>query len=115
MLVGGDFFEAVPAGADLHLLKQIVHDWDDERATRLLQNCHRALAPGGTLLLVEMVVPADNRPSPAQAMDLNMLVVLGGRERTEEEYRQLLRAAGFRLERVIPTHSPFNVIEATRI
>jgi hypothetical protein len=113
--VGGDFFAAVPAGADLHLLKQIVHDWDDERATRLLQNCHRALAPAGTLLLVEMVVPADNRPSPAQAMDLNMLVVLGGRERTEEEYRALLRAAGFRLERVLPTHSPFSVIEATRV
>ncbi len=109
-LVSGDFFEAVPAGADLHLLKQIVHDWDDERATRLLPNCHRALAPGGTLLLVEMVVPADNQPSPAQAMDLNMLVLLGGRERTEEEYRALLQAAGFRLERVIPTHSPFSVI-----
>ncbi len=93
-LVSGDFFEAVPEGADLHLLKQIVHDWDDERATRLLPNCHRALAPGGKLLLVEMVVPADNRPSPAQAMDLNMLVLLSGRERTEEEYRRLLQDGG---------------------
>jgi SAM-dependent methyltransferase len=114
-LVSGDFFEEVLPGADLHLLKQIVHDWDDERATRLLTNCHRALAPGGTLLLVEMVVPADNRPSPAQAMDLNMLVLLGGRERTEAEYRRLLGDAGFRLERVIPTHSPFSVIEAARV
>jgi hypothetical protein len=114
-LVSGDFFEAVPEGADLHLLKQIVHDWDDERATRLLRNCHRALAPAGKLLLVEMVIPPDNRPSPAQAMDLNMLVLLGGRERTEEEYRRLLQAGGFQLERVIPTHSPFSVIEATRV
>jgi SAM-dependent methyltransferase len=114
-LASGDFFEAVPGGADLHLLKQIVHDWDDERATRLLQNCHRALAPAGKLLLVEMVVPPDNRPSPAQAMDLNMLVILGGRERTEAEYGRLLEAVGFRLERVIPTHSPFSVIEATRV
>ena len=114
-LVSGDFFASVPTGADLHLLKQIVHDWDDARATRLLQNCHQALAPGGKLLLVEMVVPADNRPSPAQAMDINMLVLLGGRERTEEEYRRLLGDAGFRLERVIPTHSPFGVIEATRL
>ena len=112
--MSGDFFEAVPGGADLHLLKQIVHDWDDQRATRVLQNCHRALAQAGKLLLVEMVVPPDNRPSPAQAMDLNMLVILGGRERTEEEYRHLLQATGFRLERVIPTHSPFSVIEATR-
>ena len=113
--MSGDFFEAVPEGADLHLLKQIVHDWNDERATRLLQNCHRALAPQGKLLLVEMVIPADNRPSPAQAMDLNMLVLLGGRERTEEEYRRLFHAAGFRLERIIPTQSPFSVIEATRV
>src|SRR5215204_2907383 len=114
-LVSGDFFEAVPEGADLHLLKQIVHDWDDEGATRLLRSCHRALAPGGKLLLVEMVIPPDNQPSPAQAMDLNMMVVLGGRERTEEEYRHLLQATGFRLERVIPTRSPFSVIEAIRV
>jgi hypothetical protein len=62
-----------------------------------------------------MVVPPDNRPSPAQAMDLNMLVILGGRERTEAEYGRLFEAVGFRLERVIPTHSPFSVIEATRV
>jgi len=114
-LVSGDFFEAVPTGADLHLLKQIIHDWDDERATVLLQNCHRALAPDGKLLLVEMVIPPDNSPSPAQAMDLNMLVVAGGRERTEHEYRSLFHAAGFSLDRIIPTHSPFSVIEATRV
>lgn len=113
-LVSGDFFEAVPDGANLHLLKQVVHDWDDERAMLLLRNCHRALRPAGRVVLVEMVLPEDNRPSPAQAMDLNMLVLLGGRERTEAEYRRLLQEAGFRLERVIPTHSPFSVIEATR-
>jgi hypothetical protein len=113
-LVSGDFFEAVPEGADVHLLKQIVHDWNDERATRLLQNCHRALTPSGKLLLVEMVVPEDNRPSPAQAMDLNMLVLLGGQERTEEQFDRLLKGAGFRLDRVLPTRSPFSVIEATR-
>jgi SAM-dependent methyltransferase len=113
-LVSGDFFEAVPEGADLHLLKQIIHDWDDDRATLLLKNCHRALAPAGKLLLVEMVIPPDNQPSPAQAMDINMLVVLGGRERTEQDYQSLFQAAGFRLERIIQTHSPFSVIEATR-
>ena len=114
-LTSGDFFQAVPTGADLHLLKQIIHDWDDERATKVLQNCHRSLTSDGTLLLVEMVVPPDNQPSPAQAMDLNMLVLLGGRERTEKEYQLLLLNAGFRLDEVIPTHSPFSVIKATRI
>jgi SAM-dependent methyltransferase len=114
-LVSGDFFEAVPGGADLHVLKQIVHDWDDERATRLLRNCHRALTPDGRLLLVEMVIPSDNRPSPAQGMDVNMLVLLGGQERTAEQFARLLEGAGFRLERIIPTHSPFSVIEARPI
>jgi SAM-dependent methyltransferase len=113
-LVGGDFFEAVPGGADLHILKQIVHDWDDEHAARILANCHRALAPAGKLLLVEMVVPPDNRPSPAQPMDLNMLVLLGGRERTAEEYGLLLGDAGFRMDGIIATQSPFSIIEATR-
>ncbi len=84
-------------------------------AARLSDRRDLALEPAGTLLLVEMVIPPDNQPSPAQAMDLNMLVLLGGRERTEEEYRRLLQAVGSRLERVIPTHSPFSVIEATRI
>jgi 16S rRNA G1207 methylase RsmC len=112
-LVSGDFFDTVPVSA-LHPLKQIIHDWDDDQATRLLRNCHRALAPNGKLLLVEMLIPPDDQPSPAQAMDLNMLVVAGGRERTEDEYRQLFQAAGFRLERIIPTHSPFSVSQATR-
>jgi ubiquinone/menaquinone biosynthesis C-methylase UbiE len=113
-LASGDFFVAVPP-SDIYTLRHILHDWDDEHATQLLQNCHRALSAAGKLLVVEMVVPPDNRPSPAQAMDLNMLVMLGGRERTEEEYRSLLQGAGFRLDRVIPTHSPFFVIEATRL
>lgn len=111
-LVGGDFFESVPAGADVQVLKQILHDWDDERATAILASCRRALAPGGRLLLLEMVLPPDNRPSAVQPMDINMLVMLGGRERTEAEYGGLLAAAGFRLERVIATHSPFSVLEA---
>jgi SAM-dependent methyltransferase len=114
-LIGGDFFKSVPKGGDLHLLKQIIHDWDEDRAARVLANCHHALAPAGKLLLVEMVVPADNRPDFAQAMDLNMLAILGGRERTEAEYRALLEASGFKLERVIATHSPFSVIEALRV
>ncbi len=113
-LVGGDFFEMVPPGADVHVLKQILHDWSDDEAIRLLRQCRDALAPGGKLLIVEMVVPADNRPSAVQPMDLNMLVMLGGRERTADEFQKVLGAAGFQLEQVIPTHSPFSVLTATR-
>jgi SAM-dependent methyltransferase len=113
-LVGGDFFAQVPSGGDVHILKQVLHDWDDERATLLLHQCHRALTPGGRLLVVEMVLPEDNQPSAVQSMDINMLVMLGGRERTVDEYTALFDTTGFRLERVIPTHSPFAVLEATR-
>lgn len=114
-VVTGDFFESVPPGADLHVLKQIIHDWSDSECTTILRNCHQALKPNGKLLLVEMVIPPDNSPSMAQAMDLNMLVLLTGRERTESEYRALLAAGGFKMERVMPTHSPFSVIEASRV
>ncbi|GAC1425956.1 MAG: methyltransferase [Burkholderiaceae bacterium] len=114
-LVSGDFFASIPGGGDVHLLKQIIHDWNEERAALVLANCHQALAPGGKLLLIEMVVPGDNRPDFAQAMDLNMLAILGGRERTEAEYFTLLEAAGFKLQRVIATRSPFSVIEALRV
>jgi len=113
-VVTGNFFESVPPGADLHVLKQIIHDWSDSECATILRNCHQALKPNGKVLLVEMVVPPDNSPSMAQAMDLNMLVLCTGRERTESEYRNLLAAGGFKLERVIPTHSPFSVIEASR-
>jgi SAM-dependent methyltransferase len=113
-LVAGDFFESVPEGADLHLLKHVIHNWDDEPATRLLKSCHKALPPGGKVVLVEMVVPPDNQPSPAQPMDLNMMVNCGGRERTADEYRALLATAGFKMERVLPTQTPFSVIEASR-
>lgn len=111
-LVGGDFFESVPSGADVHLLKHVVHNWDDPEASRLLRNCRRALARDGRLLIMEFLVPADNRPNAAQPMDLNMLVNCGGRERTEGEYGELFERSGFHLERVIATQSPFVVIEA---
>ncbi len=113
-VIGGDFFKKIPDGGDAHVLKHIIHDWDDERATLILKNCHRALRPSGRVLLVEMIIPADNSPSPTQFMDLNMLVLLGGRERSEAEFATLLRNAGFKTPRLIPTHSPFFVIEAER-
>jgi hypothetical protein len=109
----GDFFREVPS-ADTCILKWIVHDWDDDRSIAILRNCREALTPGGKVLLIEAVV----EPGPATAfsklMDLNMLVMTGGRERTEPEYRALLQSAGLTLTRIVPTHTAMSVIEASR-
>jgi hypothetical protein len=110
-VVGGDFFESVPA-ADAYVLKQILHDWDDDQNVRILRNIAKALPKGGRVLVVEMIIPDDDSPSPAQLMDLNMLAMLPGRERTEAEYAALFEAAGLQLRSVTHTHSPFQIIEA---
>jgi len=109
--VGGDFFAAVPGGADGYILKWIIHDWDEEKAIRILTNCRRAIAENGRLLLVEAVIPQNDEPHFGKFIDLNMLVMTGGRERTEAEFKQLFQAAGFALTRVVETPSPFSVIE----
>jgi SAM-dependent methyltransferase len=114
-LASGNFFESLPAGGDAHILKWIIHDWDDEQSVAILKNSHRALAEGGKLILVEAVVPAGNEPHFSKFIDLNMLVMTGGRERTEAEFRDLYERAGFRLTRVVPTESPFSVIEGVRV
>jgi hypothetical protein len=114
-VVGGDFFQAVPSGADLYVLKFILVDWKDEEALRILQNCRTAIVPNGKLLVIEMTIPDDNRPSAAQLFDLNMLVMTGGQERMVSEYGALLAKARFRLARVIPTGSPFHVLEAVAV
>jgi hypothetical protein len=111
-LVGGDFFASVPAGGNVYLLRHIVHDWDDDRAVRILTNCRRAMDLQSKLLLVESVIRPDNEPSLGKVMDLAMLAVTGGAERTEPEYRGLLKASGFRLVRVIETSAEIHVIEA---
>jgi precorrin-6B methylase 2 len=108
----GDFFKAVPAGADLHILKFILHDWTDEECVKILESCRKALAPGGKVLLVEMLVPEEIRPDFVMLMDINMLVMTGGRERTAKEFEKVLGDAGFAMTRVITTKSPFALIEA---
>ncbi len=108
----GDFFEALPSGGDAYILAQILHDWDDERSRTILQNCRSAMAPAGRILIVELVIPPGNEPSLGKLLDLHMLILLTGRERTEAEYRDLLASAGFRLTRVIPTSSGASVVEA---
>lgn len=111
-IVGGSFFDDVPADGDLYLLKQILHDWPDDRCTEILKNVHRAAKPGATLLVVEMLLPDTPQPSPVAFMDLNMLVMLGGRERTAAEMTALLAGGGFRVTRVTPI-GLFSLIEAT--
>ncbi len=116
-VVGGSFFDAVPTGGDAYLLKYIIHDWDDERSTAILRRCREAMTPETVLLLVEQVLPerleAGAVARRVTRLDLQMLVMTPrGRERTEEEFRSLLRGAGFELHDVIPTASPFHILEA---
>lgn len=112
-VIGGNFFESVPRGADGYLLKHVIHDWDDEHAIAILANCRRAMQAHAALLLIEEVIPSGDAPSHAKLADLNMLIGPGGQERTEAEYRALYAAAGFSLERVIETGSRLSIIEGT--
>jgi len=109
--VAGDFFKSVPADCDGYIMKHIIHDWDDERALTILRNCRAAMKEGGKLMVVEMVIPEGNTPSPGKFLDLEMLLFLHSFERTEAEYRSLYEQAGFELTRVVPTSSPYSVIE----
>ena len=120
-VVGGDFFASVPPGGDAYVLAQIVHNWPDAEALAILSACHQAMAPGARLWVIEQVLPPEDAPDPSERAglalrDLNMLVLFGGgQERTEEEYRQLLGAAGFEEVAVIPAEgTPWSVVEAVR-
>ena len=102
-VVGGDFFATVPSGGDAYILRQIIHDWDDARATAILANCRRALDGEGKVLVVERAIAPDYREAlPVLHLDLQMLVLLGGKQRTEAEYGRLFTTAGLRLSAVIP-------------
>lgn len=114
-IIGGDMFQEVPSGADAYLMKWIIHDWDDEHSLTILKNCHRAMVENGKLLLVEMVVPPGNEMSFAKLLDINMLVMTGGCERTEAEFADLLSKAGFKLTRIVSTQGPASIIEANRV
>ncbi len=114
-LIEGDFFKAVPEGGDAIVMKWIIHDWNDEQSVTIMKNCHRALPENGKMILIEAVVPATSEPHFSKFIDLNMLVMTGGRERTEEEFRKLYEVSGFRLTRIVPTESPFSVVEGVKV
>lgn len=112
---GGSFFSSVPAGGDTYLLKTVIHDWDDEQSLAILRNVRAAIAPGGKVLLFEMVLPEGAPAHLGLLLDLEMLVAAGGQERTRQEYAELLSQAGFKLQRVVPTTSPLAIVEARAV
>jgi SAM-dependent methyltransferase len=114
-VVPGSFFDAIPDGGDAYVLKNVIHDWPDDDAVRILSNVRKAAAAGKHVLLVEFVIPRHNREFLGKWADLEMLVVADARERSAAEYGRLLSRAGFRMTRVVETASPFSVVEATAI
>lgn len=112
--IAGSFFDAVPRGGDVYLMSYIIHDWDDSHSVQILGRCREAMDAGAILLLIEVVIPPASIPSFGKLLDLEMLVIAGGQERTEEEYRTLLDGAGFDLTRVIPTTGPQSIVEGIR-
>lgn len=110
---GGNFFNAVPQGADAYIMKYIMHDWTDDQCARILGHCRRAMAPGGRVLVVEHVIRPGNAPDWGKMLDINMLVLTGGRERTKDEFAALFARAGLRLRRVHKTEAAVSVVEAS--
>ncbi|HZI95094.1 MAG TPA: methyltransferase [Patescibacteria group bacterium] len=110
--VSGSFFESVPPGGDAHMLSHVIHDWDEEKCLTILRNCRKAMGSKGRLLIVEFVLPAGDEPHAGKILDLVMLTVPGGVERSGEEYGALLAKAGLRLTRIVPTESAVSVVES---
>ena len=110
--VVGNFFDSVPEGADAYLLCGVIHDWDDDHAITILSNCRKAMTRNGRVLIVDMIVPQTKSVSFSKLLDLNMMVMTGGRERTKAEFHALLNAADYRVTRIIPTMAPQSIIEA---
>jgi hypothetical protein len=109
---GGSFFERVPEGADAYVLSHVIHDWNHEQCLTILGNCRRAMSAGSRLLLVEMVLPEGDIPHPGKMLDMVMLTIPGGEERTAAQYETLLDEAGFEMMRLVPTESPVTIVEA---
>ena len=111
----GDFFVDALPSADCYLIMQVIHDWNDEKAARILAGIRRAAAPGAKLLVIECIVLEDSQPSWTKMLDLQMLTLLSGKERTEKEYSEMLRTAGFRLDRVIDVGMSTSILESVAV
>jgi hypothetical protein len=112
--IAGNFFESVPAG-DIYVIKKVIHDWDDERAAAILRNCRQAMLPNAKILVAETLVPPGDEPNQIKQVDVLMLAVTGGLERTEAQYAALFEDAGLKLGRVIPTRGPISILEASAV
>lgn len=112
--VGGDFFQSVPEGQDAYLLKSVIHDWDNEKAIAILKNCHQAMRQDSALVIVDVVLLPSGKSSYAYCMDLLMMAITGGKERTLEDFEHILKQAGFRIRSVHPTTTEFSLIEAVK-
>lgn len=111
-IASGSFFESIPSGGDVYMMKLVLHDWDDLQAIQILKNCHKVMGENSKLLVVENIVPPGNEPSTGKFTDVEMLLMTsGGRERTKDEFAKLFAAAGFQLTRVTTTSCPLSVIE----
>jgi len=112
-LIAGDMFqpEQIPQGADAYIMKQIIKDWDDTAAVLILDNCRKAMRPGGKVLVAEQVLLPGQTMVPAKLIDLQLMVVASGQERNEAQYRALFEAAGLDLVKIWPTHSPYSILE----
>jgi hypothetical protein len=110
--MGGDFFQTVPAGADVYILRWIIHDWSEAEAVALLGKVREAMKPGARLILLEELIPETPEFVPGKWIDVLMLAITGGRERTEKEYRELLSSASCELEEVVPTAGPLSILVA---
>jgi ubiquinone/menaquinone biosynthesis C-methylase UbiE len=110
--IEGNFFETIPAGGDLYILKNILHNWNDEDSVKILQNIRKVLPSDGKLLIIETIIENDNKPSWGKMLDLYMMIGVNGRERTKAEYQNLLKKAGFKIEKIKRTVSPMSLIVA---
>ncbi len=113
-MVEGDFFSEIPVVADAYIMKHIIHDWYDDSCEKILGCIRRVMPDDGRVLIVDSVIPPGNDPHPGKILDLEMLIAPGGVERTAGEFETLLSNSGFRLNRIVPTHSPVSIVEAVK-
>ena len=112
--IAGDFFKEVPVDGEAYLLKSVIHDWNDAKSVQILKKCRAAMKRSSKLLIIEPLITGANQPEYAKSMDLLMMTVTGGKERTEEDMQNLLQEAGFKIESITPTETEFVIIQASR-